>query len=192
MFAAASAAFSLGILSGGAGTRLGGRDKGLVVLAGDLQVTRTASLVAGASEVLVSANRHLKEYRSLGFRVVADADGDFRGPLAGVAALLQASTQPWLLTLPVDLVSIPTDLPRMLMTLLGGTSVPLARVRDGDGLQPTVALYRGGLAASAAEALGRGERSLQRWQEAQGCVELRLDGSVGNRNEPRDYPPGTF
>ncbi len=182
----------LGIISGGAGRRLGGSDKGLIAVDGELQVVRAASLVVGVGALRISANRHLAEYRSLGFEVVPDSHEVPRGPLAGVSALLAACPLPWLLTLPVDVVAVPTDLPAQLMALLGRSGVGIARVRDGDGLQPAVALYRTTLAASAAQALARSEYSLRDWQQAQGCVELRLAGSLGNRNFPADYPPGTF
>lgn len=182
----------IGILSGGESRRLGGRDKGLIPVDGELQVMRAANLVAGTGAILVSANRHLVEYRSLGFQVVPDTHEDSRGPLAGVSALLAVCPCPWLMTLPVDVIAVPGDLPSQLMALLGRSGVAIARVRDGDGLQPAVALYRASLAASAAQALADGAYSLQRWQQAQGCVELRLAGSVGNRNVPADYPPESF
>jgi molybdopterin-guanine dinucleotide biosynthesis protein A len=182
--------FTLGILSGGAGRRLGGADKGLLAVDGTPQVLRIhAAFGSSPAAVLVSANRHLERYRALGLVVVEDAVPGFQGPLAGVAALLAACRTPWLLSVPVDAVHLPPDVPARLFEALGNapTTVGLARVRDGDGLQPTLALYRSSLAVVAAAALEAGVRSLQAWQAESGCVDVRIAGCLGNRNRPEDY-----
>ncbi|HRQ63948.1 MAG TPA: NTP transferase domain-containing protein [Xanthomonadaceae bacterium] len=189
--ASSEAPFTLGILSGGAGRRLGGADKGLMIVDAMEQVQRVrAAFGAAPAAVLVSANRHLDRYRALGFDVVEDSIPDYPGPLAGIAALLAACRTPWLLSVPVDAVQIPDGIAAHLFEALATApdSIAIARLRDDDGLQPTVALYPATLTESAAAALQAGERSLQRWQEAQGCTELRLPASIGNRNTPTDYP----
>jgi molybdopterin-guanine dinucleotide biosynthesis protein A len=185
---AAAESVTLGILAGGAGRRLGGVDKGLVPVEGATQIQRTRRLLAGDfAQVLASANRHRDRYAALGFTVVADALPGFQGPLAGVSALLAACTAPLLLTVPVDVVGMPADLAERLRQALSTGAASLVRLRDDDGLQPAVALYRSHLAASAAAALAGGERSLQRWQEAVGSSELWLPCRIGNRNRPEDY-----
>jgi molybdenum cofactor guanylyltransferase len=192
MSAASSEPFTLGILSGGAGRRLGGADKGLMIVDGMEQVLRVRAAFGDApAAVLVSANRHLDRYRALGFDVVEDHIPDYQGPLAGIAALLAACRTPWLLSVPVDVVQMPDGIAVHLFDALAAApkESAIVRLRDADGLQPTVALYSSTLTTAATAALEAGERSLQRWQEAQGCTELRLPGSsIGNRNTPKDYP----
>jgi molybdopterin-guanine dinucleotide biosynthesis protein A len=185
---AAAESISLGILAGGAGRRLGGADKGLEPVEGATQIQCTRRLLAGEfAQVLASANRHHDRYVALGFTVVPDALPGFQGPLAGVSALLAACTAPLLLTVPVDVVRLPADLVERLRQALSASAASVVRLRDDDGLQPAVALYRSHLAESAAAALAGGERSLQRWQESAGFSELWLPGRIGNRNRPEDY-----
>mgnify|MGYP002738704556 CR=1 FL=1 len=87
--AASSAAYPLsqvtgGILAGGRATRMGGVDKGLVVLAGRAMVEYVLdSLRPQTAQVLVNANRSLDQYARYGVPVVADRQEGFLGPLAG-------------------------------------------------------------------------------------------------------------
>jgi molybdenum cofactor guanylyltransferase len=173
-----------GILAGGAGRRYGGRDKGWVEIDGVPAIVRAHDAIAGeVAEVIVSANRSLERYRALGLRVKSDDVPDFPGPLVGVAGLLAAARTPWLLTLPVDAVAIPPDLPlRLQQALQGGHCVV---VEDDDGMQPLFAIYATHLAASARAAFAAGERSVRGWQRELSPRVLRLAATVlGNRNAP--------
>jgi molybdopterin-guanine dinucleotide biosynthesis protein A len=90
------------ILAGGAGRRLGGIDKGLMLLEGRPLVHWVAeALRPQVSRLLISANRHPEQYQQLGWPVLADAwpssddpsrtpDQDrYQGPLAGIATALR-------------------------------------------------------------------------------------------------------
>ena len=76
-------AVTLGILAGGRGSRLGGRDKAWLARDGIPQVLRIAKRFdAECGAVLVSANRDLSRYAAHGLTAVADriADAPFYRP----------------------------------------------------------------------------------------------------------------
>ena len=99
------------ILAGGRGKRLGGINKGLLRIDGQLLVQRVAQRLAPqVDSLLVSANRNLDDYRALGFSVVNDGPFVDAGPLAGLRAGLQACATPWLLATPCDMPCLPQDL----------------------------------------------------------------------------------
>ena len=181
---------SLGILAGGAGRRVGGRDKGWIEIDGRPAIERLVDRFRGeVAEIVVSANRTLERYRALGLRVVGDTEPGHPGPLAGVVALLAATHTRWLLTLPVDLVAVPGDfLDRIAAALPAAGDADADRrvvvVHDDDGCQPLFAAYPRRLADEAQRAFAAGERSVMRWQAALATTALRLPGTLGNRNLP--------
>ncbi|ODU49704.1 MAG: molybdopterin-guanine dinucleotide biosynthesis protein MobA [Lysobacteraceae bacterium SCN 69-48] len=173
-------ALSLGILAGGRGSRLGGRDKAWIERDGLPQVLRIARRFGDqCGAVLVSANRDLPRHARHGLEAVPDRQPDI-GPLGGLDALAAACTTPWLFTLPVDIVG----LPRMLAQAGGQGAV----ARDDDGLQPLVALYRvEALRAALAAALADGEYSVRALQASLALPVVTFDGlRFGNLNTPAD------
>lgn len=151
------------ILAGGEGARVGGRDKGLLPLAGEPLIARVSrTLRSQADTLLICANRHHDDYAAFG-RVVSDATDGYRGPLAGIAAALAACTTQWLLTVPVDCPQPPADLARRLHAGAVAAGTALAVARDGARAQPLFALYSRSLADSARAAL-TGDAAVWRWQ----------------------------
>ncbi|WP_176220448.1 NTP transferase domain-containing protein, partial [Cronobacter sakazakii] len=72
------------VLAGGRATRMGGKNKGLVMLNGKALWKYVAErLAAQVAHVAVSANRDLEAYRASGYPVITDTLPDFPGPLAG-------------------------------------------------------------------------------------------------------------
>lgn len=159
------------ILAGGEGRRIGGGDKGLLVVCGKPLVEHVAAVLRPqTSAILVCANRHAGEYVRFG-RVVADGGPGFHGPLAGIASALAHCASPWLLTVPVDAPAPPLDLARRLRVAAESASADAAVAHDGSRRQPLFALYRGHLAPSAAAALA-GDLPVFRWQDGIGVVEV--------------------
>lgn len=146
---------------------MGGVDKGLQLLHGRPLVAHVlARLAPQVGPLLISANRHLDEYGRFGVPVLADADNDFSGPLAGLLAGLRACSTPWLLCVPCDAPQLPADLGARLAASLSTAEVALPRTADGR-LQPVFCLLRAGLADSLATYLASGERKMQQWLRAQ-------------------------
>ena len=176
---------TLGILAGGRATRLGGRDKAWLPVAGIPQVLRwQRRFAAETSAILVSTNRDPARYTEHGLHVVADRTPDC-GPLSGLDALAQACTTPWLLTLPVDLVGVNECL---LPTLCAGAAANGAYAQDDDGPQPLVALWRTeALRDAATQALDAGQHPVHALQSRLGMAQVQFAGvRFGNLNTPDD------
>lgn len=183
--APAADALTLGLLAGGRASRLGGRDKSWLERDGQPQVMRLQHAFAPrVARVLVSANAALDRYAAHGLATVQDRIPD-AGPLSGLDALVAATTTPWLLTLPVDLVHVDTRLLPMLALLAGDTG---AYAIDDDGVQPLVALWPVARARPAIDAaFARGDYAIRGLQQALGMQGVRLDGvRFGNLNTPDD------
>ena len=105
----ASLPMTLGILAGGLGRRMGSRDKGVVVMEGRPLATGFLEATAACAESIVCCVDNAYLYRHLADRVLCDLSPN-RGPVAGVRALLSATTTPWLLVCPVDLTGLSASL----------------------------------------------------------------------------------
>jgi molybdopterin-guanine dinucleotide biosynthesis protein A len=82
------------VLAGGMGSRMGGVDKGLQLLAGQPLarhcVQRLQAQVGGApGQIAINANRNADIYAAWGCPVWADTMGGFAGPLAGFQTAMQ-------------------------------------------------------------------------------------------------------
>ena len=129
------------ILAGGRGTRMGGKDKGLVEFNGKPMVEHVlAALRPQVAEVLINANRNQESYRQTGCRVVSDAVTGFAGPLAGVSAGMHAVTCTHVLVLPCDGPFVPAWLAHRLWAASAGKDDMIVAAHDGERLQPTFAL----------------------------------------------------
>lgn len=176
---------TIGILAGGRASRIGGRDKAWLVRSGVPQVLRwQRRLAAQGGAFLVSANRDLPRYVTHGLVAVPDRIAD-AGPLSGLDALARATTTPWLLTLPVDLIEINDCL---LRTLVHHAGTQGAYARDADGVQPLVALWPvAALRDVCAAAFASGDYSVRGLQNTLGMQGVGFDGvRFGNLNTPQD------
>lgn len=182
---------TIAILAGGAARRLGGRDKGLVLLDGraliDHVLDAAGAMHAGPVELLIVANRNLDDYARRA-RTLTDVIAGHRGPLAGIAAALAACATPWLLTLPVDCPDPPVELPARLAHASARHAADALVAHDGERRQPLFALYRRELAAAAAIAAEEGQ-GVAHWQGAIGAREVDFSDcrrQFHNLNTPED------
>ena len=183
---------TLGILAGGRATRLGGLDKAWLQRGGMAQVSRWQQRFASETgPVLVSANRDPERYLRAGLQPVADRCAPARGPLAGLDALADACTTPWLLTIPVDLVGVNECL---LPTLAARAAAHGAYAVDDDGPQPLVALWQvAALRVAVARGLEADDLSVQALQARLRMAPVRLAGvRFGNLNTPADLAVAGF
>lgn len=179
---------ALGILAGGRGLRFGGRDKGWIEIDGRAQVQRVMDALGNSvNRVLVSANRHLDDYRALGVDVVPDRWPDHPGPLAGLASLLSEVREDFLLTVPVDAQRFPAGFVARMLMERGDETFHAVVAEDDEGLQPLFALYPTALAAHAMETFESGKRSVRDWQHRFPVYPCRFEGlRFGNLNSPED------
>jgi molybdenum cofactor guanylyltransferase len=158
------------VLAGGRGTRMGGRDKGLVSLAGKPMIAHVLdTLKPQVGQIIINANRNLSRYRDFGFPVISDELEGYQGPLAGILAGLNRTATAWMLCVPCDVPGLPGDLVSRLVLALEQQQAEMAVVHDGEKLQPAFALIPVGLRGDLDAYLCRGERRLRQW-----CSSRRL------------------
>jgi molybdenum cofactor guanylyltransferase len=124
------------------------------------------ALAPQVGDVFISANRNLARYRRYGYRVITDSTGDYQGPLAGIAAGLQASPDDRLLTLPCDSPFVPRDLARRLDAALNACRADIAVGTDGRRLHMMFAVIRRRLLPDLLAYLDGGGRKVETWYNA--------------------------
>jgi len=137
--------------------------------------------------IFINANRHLADYRQLGFDVYPDVEGADGGPLAGITALLKQARGDAMLIVPVDTPLLPTDLGIRLLQGLT-PSADLAFASTPAGPQRLHAVVRRRCLTSLAEAHAEGIKSVTDWQTALHCRHVAFDddASFYNVNTPSD------
>jgi molybdopterin-guanine dinucleotide biosynthesis protein A len=153
------------VLAGGRARRMGGEDKGLVLVDGEAMVVHALrGLKPQAGALLINANRNRQHYAELGgCEVVADADGDYAGPLAGMASAMQRATTRYILTVPCDSPLLASDLGERLFAALVAEDTEISVAHDGVRMQPVFALLDCALHHSIVAYLGSGERKIDAW-----------------------------
>ncbi len=155
------------ILAGGKSCRFGGNDKGLETLAGRAMVEHVIDAIhPQVDAIVINANRNIELYAGYGFPVIQDSF-DYAGPLAGVAAGIEAATTKLILTVPCDGPSLPEDLVSRLKHSLDQNSATVSVAHDGERMQPVFALFRREILQEIYSYLHAGERKLQLWLSRQ-------------------------
>jgi molybdopterin-guanine dinucleotide biosynthesis protein A len=178
---------TLGILAGGRASRLDGADKAWLMIDGETLLARTLrAFPENYCERLLSYNRAVDAALVSSLRVVADSRPDFPGPLAALEALSAACRTPWLLTVPVDCRDIPESFASNLLSNAGRDGVVL---KDADGLQPLLALWRvETLIRAVAAAFESGDWAAHKLIRG---LDLRIHDisprRLGNLNTPADF-----
>ncbi len=169
------------VLAGGRSRRMDGQDKGLLQLWGRPLVAHVIDRIGPqVDEVLISANRNLEEYRALGYRVITDSgDGEFRGPLAGIASVMAASASAQLLVVPCDTPCLPRDLCARLRAALAHPAREIAVAHDGTRMQNAVALMPVALRDEIDQRLAQGEYRLESFLRRHAPVVVDFSGESG-------------
>ena len=176
----------VGVLVGGAGRRMGGAAKGLLVApTGESIVARWRALCAatGLDCVLVG---NAQAYADLGMPAIADAAAG-AGPLGGVVALMRVRpTEP--------VIAVACDMPRVTAPLLArlaaaAPDAPATAPRRADRWEPLFARYDSARVLAIAERhLAAGKLSLQELLTVAGAQPLALDDGEWALLEDWDEP----
>ncbi len=160
------------VMAGGRATRMGGRDKGLVLFEGAPLAAHVARrLTPQCRTLLVSANRNLSAYRALGLTPVTDRIPGFEGPLAGWEAACAAVKTKYVVSVPCDSPRVPEDLVVKLRRALALHPQARAAAPTVAGKkEPVFALFESGLGEELAKALASGEHRVGMWLTGVGCV----------------------
>lgn len=153
------------VLAGGRARRMGGEDKGLIPVDGKAMVMHALEgLRPQVGAVLINANRNRERYAELGAcDVVADSDGDFAGPLAGMASAMARSGTRYILTVPCDSPLLAPNLAERLFAALAADAAEISVAHDGNRMQPVFALLDCRLHENLMEYLASGGRKIDAW-----------------------------
>lgn len=177
--------FSVLLLAGGRGQRMGGADKGLLDWQGRPLIAWLHDRVRPLSDdLIISCNRNSERYAPFADRLVSDEDQDFQGPLAGIRAGMKVARHKWLLILPCDAPLVDDELLQALLAKHGEQPVV---VRQNGYLQPLFSLLPTALARSLEQSWQLGERSPQRWLRQIGVSTVDCppaDPRLANLNTP--------
>lgn len=155
------------ILAGGAGRRVRGQDKGLLIWRGKRLIDHVAERFAPQTdELIVSCNRNVKAYDGIGDKRVQDNRPDFQGPLAGIEAAMAHVSGNILVVVACDAPLIPLDLVARLTKVIaidGPGSVLIAYAHDGEREQYLSCAIHATLFPSLSAYLDAGNRTVRHW-----------------------------
>lgn len=179
------------VLAGGQGSRMGGQDKGLLMLQGKPLVQRVVDRFtqSGVAAVVVSANRNLAQYRALFPVVVSDDVSGYPGPLAGIAAAIKAVPCDYLVVAPCDSPFFPLNYVEALRKAAESSpQLICAAARSQDKRQPVFCLIRGDMAADIEAFLAAGNSKVRQWLEEHQVqwVDFPELAAFDNINTPQD------
>ena len=187
------------ILAGGLARRMGGGDKGLLLLDGQTLIARVIErMQPQVAALAINANGDAARFAGYNLPVVPDSIDGFAGPLAGVLAGLDwAATKgaDHIVTAAADTPFFPADLvPRLLMAAedAGVTMALAASPHPTRGMlrQPTFGLWPVALRDDLRTALQGGVRKIVQWTDSHGAAlaPFALEGfdPFFNVNTPED------
>lgn len=152
--------FSALVLCGGQGRRMGGKDKGLLLWRAKPMIQWISELLRPlTTELIISCNRHLDEYRKYADAIVTDVEDSYPGPLAGIRAGLDISTGEYLLVLPCDAPLMDTDLVMALFECAKNSKNRPVMVRQNGVWQPLFCVIPTCLKLTIEQAWAEGQRS---------------------------------
>lgn len=187
------------ILAGGLATRMGGGDKGLLMLGGQPLLSRVIERLAPqVAGMALNANGDAARFGDFDLPVLADSISGYAGPLAGVLAGLDwAATQgsDSIVTAAADTPFFPADLVIRLQEAGQGMGAPLVLAATPGGKRgpvrhPTFGLWPVSLRDDLRAVLNDGLRKVVLWTDRHGGREVAFPvGDVDpffNVNTPDD------
>ena len=160
------------ILAGGQARRMGGGDKGLLMLDGQSLLSRvSARLSPQVSGLALNANGDPARFSDYNLPILADSVADYPGPLAGVLAGLDWAAEQGaetIVTAAADTPFFPKTLVPRLIEASVGMAHPLVLattpdVERGRIRHPTFGLWPVALRDDLRAALGEGLRKVVMW-----------------------------
>ncbi|WP_264211004.1 molybdenum cofactor guanylyltransferase MobA [Leisingera thetidis] len=196
------------ILAGGLATRMGGGDKGRLLVGGQSLLSRVVDrLSPQVSGLALNANGDPERFADLGLAVIADSIEGFAGPLAGVLAGLDWAAEQGadtIVTAAADTPFFPADLVARLTAAAEGMDHPLVMAttpRTGDealksgggkrvNRHPAFGLWPVALREDLRAALNDGLRKVVLWTDRHGGREALFGADpfdpFFNINTPED------
>ncbi len=159
------------ILAGGQATRMGGEDKGLILLDERPMLEHVLERIhPQVDRVVINANRNREAYEAFGWPVISDHDRNYRGPLSGIATVMQSVSSHCFVTVPCDAPLLPSDLAGRLCDALEGTAARSAVADSGESIQPVFALFRSDAEPALSNFIQAGESKVRLWHRQNSSV----------------------
>ena len=178
------------ILAGGKGSRMGGKDKGLIEFRGLALIAHVVNVVKiRVNQIFISANRSLDDYSKYG-KVIVDDLEDYQGPLAGISKALKVCSSNYLLVLPCDSPMIDLTLIDALIERMESSESDICVAHDGTIMHATFALMKSNLNESLDKFLDDGGRKMALWYRQQYTERVDLSSHLElltNLNNPEDF-----
>lgn len=147
------------VLAGGQGSRMGGQDKGLVVLNNKPLYQHVICRIAHqVNFVMINCNRHIERYQLAGYPTFYDVLTGYLGPLSGIYSGLLRSDTPWNLFVSCDTPFLPSDLVSRFLAHIADHDAAYAF--DGEQDHPTILLIHKRLVPQLKAYLDNGNRKL--------------------------------
>ena len=178
------------ILAGGEGKRMGGKDKGLIRLAGKPLVSHVLDRIGAQVEmVYVNANRNLDQYKHISKNIVTDESQGFQGPLAGILAALKLIRTTYVAFVPCDSPFFPSDLVTRLLAGNSNCSKTIRVACDNGSAQPVFAVIPTIFSDSLSDYLDKGGRKIINWYESHRAEKISFSNltDFDNLNNPQDF-----
>ena len=190
-----SVSHAICLLAGGQARRMGGGDKGEIVIEGKTIISTLVSRFASFDYMFLNANGDLDRFQSYGLNTVPDKIPDYQGPLSGIYSAMchLAETKPdikWLISLPTDAPLIPASLPEDLLLEAINANADVVSVQSHGRTHPVVAAWSMRLLEPLREALiEKKMRKIDLFTASYNCKYISYDEHPDpflNLNRPED------
>ncbi|MCK5877120.1 MAG: molybdenum cofactor guanylyltransferase [Candidatus Marithrix sp.] len=162
------------ILAGGRAKRMGGLDKGLLLLNNKCMIEYViATLRPQVNSLFISANRNQEDYYQLSkSQILTDDFGNYYGPLAGIATALAHASTDYVLSVPCDTPLVSSELAERLYTGLIQHGGEISVAHDGKAIQPIFCLMKCSLLTDLLAFLKMNERSVKRFLQRHSAISV--------------------
>ena len=159
------------VLAGGQARRMGGRDKGLILLDGRPLVEHVLARIGPqVDHIVISANRNQPAYQRFGWPVISDRNSGYHGPLSGIVSVMQTVTSRCFVSVPCDAPLLPADLVKRLGDALPDSGATCAVAHSGESIQPVFALFKDSAEPALSPFIQAGESKARLWHGRNGSV----------------------
>jgi len=192
------------ILAGGQASRMGGEDKGLLLLNENRLIEHVIErLEPQVKQIRISCNRNIESYQLYGYPLSTDnrhsleGKAEFNGPLAGILAGMEEINTKYSLIVPCDCPVLPRDLGQRLLTALIQNNTNATIPFDGTRAQPLFLLIKTELKDALRSYYLEGGRSIRHWLKGNLVAEVNFSKekeafiNLNTKKELQHFAKGT-
>lgn len=186
------------ILAGGEGKRMRGMDKGLAQYKNTPLIKLVIKKIEPqVSNIIISANRNIEQYKNFGYPVVTDLDSAsnqknnndvYQGPLAGIAASLPLCTNEWVFIIACDMPLISDTIVSQLENNLKANNDKTIVIAEANKKLQLAMLLNKNLLTSIQLSLENNQLKLMQWVSSNqiSVVEFSAENEFRNFNYFKD------